>query len=195
MQHRRNAFRHLVAPLLLLPLIGACGTTGSSQQSQPINSGGLIDTLTPPIEALYLSWRELDEVHKDIKSLEQGFLFDPDARQLGHIQKIALYLQDASLRIHHQWERLSVIHYIRPEMMRDYVTLSVNGLTTARDAVGYDRMFMQIYAAGVQNEAVLADLKRASALIDKNVAAMQKIVERLRPIANPPWPATVSGGV
>lgn len=195
MQHRRHGIRHLVVSLLFLPLIGACGTTGSSQQSPPTDSSGLIDTLTPPVEALYLSWRELDQSYKDIKSLEQGFLFDPDDRQLGYIQKITLYLQDASLRIHHQWQRLSVIHYIRPEMMRDYVTLSVNGLTTAQDAMGYDRMFMQIYAAGVQNKVVLADLKRASALIDKNVAAMQKIIEILRPIANPPWPTTVSRGV
>ena len=55
------------------------------------------------------------------------------------------------------WQRLSVIHYIRSEMMRDCVILGVNGLTTARDAVGYDRMFMRIYAAGVRNEAVLPE--------------------------------------
>jgi hypothetical protein len=31
-----------------------------------------------------------------------------------------------------------VRHYIRPEMMRDYLTLRVNGLTSAIKAIGYD---------------------------------------------------------
>ena len=45
---------------------------------------------TGAIEALYLSWHELNEIYKDIKFLERGFLFDPNDRQLGYIQKAAL---------------------------------------------------------------------------------------------------------
>jgi hypothetical protein len=148
----------------------------------------IVADLTPDIEALYLAWHELDQIYKDIKFLERGFLFDPNDRQLGYIQKAGLYIQDASVRIHHQWQQLSVLHYIRPEMMRDYLTICVKGLTSAIVEIGYDQMFMKIYGVGITHHAVTADLNRARSSIEKNNRLINGIRDKLLPLANPAGP-------
>jgi hypothetical protein len=114
-----------ISLIVLTAVLGGCAAVSGNGTAGPpaINTDTLIADLTPDIEALYLAWHELDQIYKDIKFLESGFLFDPDDRQLGYIQKAGLYIQDASVRIHHHWEQLSVLHYIRPEMMRDYLTM------------------------------------------------------------------------
>ena len=140
---------------------------------------------------LYLTWHGLDQIYKDIKFLERGFLFDPDDRQLGYIQKASLYLQDASVRVHHQWERLSVLHYIKPQMMRDYLTLSVNGLTSVVDDIEYDMMFMDIYAAFITHEEVTADFERAQDSMQQAARVLSGIRQKLLPIANATNPPSV----
>lgn len=151
----------------------------------------IIAILAPDIERLYLSWHELDQAYKDIKFLERGFLFDPDDRQLAYIQKAGLYIQDAAVRIHHRWEQLSVLHYIRPEMMRDYLTLNVKELTLAIREIGYDEKFLTIYGSFITHEAAIEDLNRARDSIQTNVAVLKKILKRLLTLANATTPSTV----
>jgi hypothetical protein len=150
---------------------------------------GFIGDLAPDIEELYLSWHALDRIYKDIKFLERGFLFDPDDHQLGYIQKASLYLQDASVRIHHRWEQLSVLHYIQPAMARDYLTLTVDGLSTTLDAIAYDGMFLEIYATFIEEEAVIADLTRARKQLDAITGTLQRIRQQLVPVANSVGPS------
>jgi hypothetical protein len=182
-----------IAILLCLVAIAvnACSSAGrvDTSQSRSAGSDKLIRSLSPEIEALYLAWHELDKIHKDIKFLERGFIFDPNDRQLGYIQKAALYLQDAAVRTHHRWEQLSVLHYIRPEMMRDYLTISVSGLTSTMDEIDYNDMFIDIYATFIAHDAVKNDLKRAREQMEKTRTLLDQIRQRLIPLANATIPA------
>jgi hypothetical protein len=178
--------------LILIPSLIGCGhiNRADTSGSQVINSEQLIADLNPYIEMLYLNWHELDQVYKDIKFLERGFLFDPDDRQLGYIQKASLYIQDASVRIHDQWEHLSVLAYIRPERLRDYLTISVNGLTSAIAEIGYDEMFLDIYGSYISHDTVSDDLARARSSIKKNVEGLRQILQKVLPLANVAEPPT-----
>lgn len=175
-------------PFCLIMVTVLSGCAGSPRdgltERHPSYADRIIVDLTPAIEDLYLRWHELDRVHKDIKFLERGLLFNPDDRQLGYLQKINLYIQDASVRIHHQWDRLSVIGYIRPDMMRDYVTLTVESLTSAADEIGYDVLFLDIYSSHVNNRAVAIEIEKAMKVIEANVGALNRILDKLRPLAN-----------
>lgn len=167
--------------------LGGCsfGSPAGGSKHHSDGADRMITDLTPAIETLYLQWHDLDRKHKDIKFLERGLLAEPDDRQLGYVQKVSLYIQDASLRIHHQWERLSVLGYIRAEVMRDYLTLNLKSLTWSIDQIRYDTQFMKIYAAFVDNPAIVAEIKKAQEIIAENVAVMIRIREKLRPVANP----------
>jgi hypothetical protein len=183
---------HAIAMVFLIAALTGC--TGLNQtdryETQAINADPFIAGLTPHIERLYLAWHELDQTYKDFKYLERGFLFDPDDRQLGYIQKAGLYVQDASVRIHHQWEKLSVLDYIRPEMMRDYLTLRANGLTAAIKEIEYDEKFLTIFGSFITHDAVTEDLNRARDLIEKNMGLLHQILENLLPIVNATAPST-----
>lgn len=177
---------------LLITTLSGCTALNRADGFRPqaIATESVIADLTPHIETLYLSWHELDQTYKDIKFLERAYLFDPDDRQLGTIQKASLYIQDAAVRIHHQWDRLSVLHYIRPEMLRDYLTLTVKGLTSAIEEIGYDEEFLTIYGSFITHDAVTVDLNRAQDGIQKNMEILNQILERLLPIANVALPPT-----
>jgi hypothetical protein len=172
--------------ILLIATVTGCTRYNHTKgyETQAVDTDPIIAILTPDIEKLYLSWHELDQTYKDIKFLERGFLFDPDDRQLAYIQKAALFVQDASVRIHHRWEQLSVLHYIRPEMMRDYLTLNVKGLTSAIKEIQYDQKFLTIYGTFITHEAVTDELNRAREHIEKNMGVLNQILERLLPIEN-----------
>ena len=174
-----------IGMILLITILTGCTISNQTdrQKTQTFNTDQIVADLTPQIETLYLSWHELDQTYKDIKFLERGFLFDPDDRELGTIQKAGLYVQDASVRSRHQWEQLSVLHYIRPEMMRDYLTLRVNGLTSAIKEIGYDEQFLTIYGSFITHDAVIEDLNRARDGIKKNRDLLNQILERLLPVA------------
>ena len=179
-----------IGMVLLITILTGCTILNQTdrQKTQTFNTDQIVANLTPQIETLYLSWHELDQTYKDIKFLERGFLFDPDDRELGTIQKAGLYVQDASVRSRHQWEQLSVLNYIRPEMMRDYLTLRVNGLTSAIKEIGYDEQFLTIYGSFITHDAVIEDLNRARDGIKKNRDLLNQILERLLPVANPAVP-------
>jgi hypothetical protein len=172
--------------ILLIATVTGCAQFNQNEryEKQAVKGDQLLADLTPHIERLYLSWHELDQTYKDLKFLEREFLFDPDDRQLGYIQKAGLYVQDASVRIRHQWEQLSVLHYIRPEMMRDYLTLNVSGLTSAIKAIGYDEKFLTIYGSFITHDTVTEDVNRARGHIKKNMGVLNQILERLAPIAS-----------
>lgn len=70
-------------------------------------------------------------------------------------------------------------------MLRDYLTLCVKGLTADLDEIGYDRMFLHIYTAAIDNRAVSDDLDRAQARIDDNVAVLERIRDLLKPWVDP----------
>lgn len=191
--------RHLIDVILMFGMVLLTASfTGCAPLNQTndgktpgMDTDPIIALLTPDIERLYLSWHELNQTYKDIKFLERGFLFDPDDRQLAYIQKASLYVQDAAVRIHHRWEQLSVLHYIRPEMMRDYLTLNVKGLTSAIKEIQYDEKFLTIYGTFITQEAVTDELNRARERIKKNMGVLNQIIERLLPIENPTTPSTV----
>jgi hypothetical protein len=153
-------------------------------QSTRIDNSELISTITPAIEQLYLTWNDLDQKYKDIKFIERGYLSYPDDTQLGYCQKVALYVQDASVRIHHNWDRLSVIHYIRPEKMPDYLTLTVRSLLDDIGEIDYDDKFITLYAAFMQNEAVRKEIEQAQDLIRESVETLIEIKEKILPYTN-----------
>ncbi len=178
--------------LLFWVMLNGCSAAVHSEitASDPGQEEKVIGDLTPDIEALYLSWHDLDRIYKDIKFLERGFLFDANDRQLGHVQKAALYVQDASVRIHHRWEQLAVLHYIRPEMLRDYLTLGVKGLTSAKAEIDYDLNFLQVYTAFIENDGMLEAFDRARDRIEGGVNLMDRILQKLVPLTNDTAKAT-----
>lgn len=172
--------------LVLAATICGCAIMPGASPSAPPSSTTerVIADLTPKIESLYLAWHELDQTYKDIKYLERSLLFDPDDRQLGYVQTAGLHIQNASMRIHHQWERLAVVHYIRPDLMRDYLTLSVKGLTSAIDAIASDEVFLKIYSLHISQAVISGDLNKARDDIKKGADLMNRILDYLLPIAN-----------
>ena len=181
----KNRYRQRIGCCVLLYLmVSLIGCTALNRQPSPavpesINPASIVSDLTPGIESLYLSWHELNEIYKDLKFLERGFLFDPNDSQLGYIQKAGLYVQDASVRIHHAWDRLAVVHYIRADRMRDYLTLTVNALTVVIDEIGYDVQFIDIYAVFISHAAIGGDLNRARAQMKTTTALLEKIRDQL----------------
>lgn len=173
---------------VLIACLAGCAAFHQSGQSvrQSLDTDRVIADLTPDIEKLYLSWHALDQTYKDIKFLERGFLFDPDDRQLGYIQKIGLYIQDASVRIHHRWDQLSILHYILPELMRDYLTLTSSALTSTEGELIYDQRFIHIYSSFVRNEAVREDVNRAQDQMNETIDVLKRIREKLIPFVNAP---------
>ena len=193
MKSRRLNAIGWMGKILLIATVTGCTLFNHTKgyETPGIDTHPIIANLAPDIERLYLSWHELDQTYKDIKFLERGFLFDPDDRQLGYVQKVSLYVQDAAVRIRHRWEQLSVLHYIRPEMMRDYLTLNVKELTSAIREIGYDEKFLTIYGSFITHEAVTDDLNRARDSIKINMGVLNQILERLLPIENTTTPSTV----
>ncbi len=172
---------HYIAIFVLFPLLASC--TGSNRAIRSdIPTDRIIADLTSDIEALYLTWHDLDQIYKDMKFLERGLLFDPDDRQLGYVQKIGLYIQDASLRIHHRWEQLSMLAYIRPDMLDDYLTLNVNALTAAIDEIDDDDRFIAIYAGFIHQKAFLEDIDRARAKMKEAVGLLEQLRGKLMPV-------------
>jgi hypothetical protein len=172
-----------IGAFVLILLLASCTGPNRAIRSDHETSfpDRIIAGLTPDIEALYLTWHDLDQIYKDMKFLERGLLFAPDDRQLGYIQKVGLYIQDASVRTHHRWEQLSVLAYIRPGMLRDYLTLSVNALTATIGEIGYDDRFIAIYAGFIQQEAFRADIDRARAKMEEAVDLLKRLRGKLTP--------------
>jgi len=175
---------HHIGMFALILLLASCTGYNRSIRSEHVTSppAQAIANLTPDIEALYLTWHELNQIYKDLKFLERGLLFDPDDRQLGYVQKVGLYIQDASVRIHHRWEQLSVLAYIRPDMLDDYLTLNVNALTAAIDEINYDDRFIAIYAGFIHQQAFIGDIDRARAKIKEAVSLLERLRGKLMPV-------------
>lgn len=175
----KNSFIGCVGWLLVMAMLAGCTTLRPDPRS--MDAERVIDDLTPDIEALYLTWHDLDQIYKDMKFLERGLLFDPDDRQLGYVQKVGLYIQDASVRIYHRWEQLSVLAYIRPEMLNDYLTLNVNALTAAIEEIEYDDRFIAIYAGFIHQKAFMADIDRARIKMEEAVGLLERLRVKLAP--------------
>ena len=178
----KNSFIGWVGWLLVMAILAGCTTLRPDPRS--MDAERVIDDLTPDIEALYLTWHDLDQIYTDMKFLERGLLFDPDDRQLGYVQKIGLYIQDASLRIHHRWEQLSVLAYIRPEMLHDYLTLNVSALTAAIGEMDYDDRFIAIYAGFIRRQAFIADIDRARDKMEEAVGLLERLNGKLMSVGN-----------
>ena len=74
-------------------------------------------------------------------------------------------------------------------MMRDYLTISVSGLTSTMDEIGYNDMFIDIYATFIAHDAVNNDLKRAREQMKKTIQLLDRIRQKLIPLANATHPA------
>ena len=186
MSINQMAKRRCIGLLLVAAAVYGCSSGPHLEwtESRPIVGEAVIRDLGQDIETLFLAWHALDQIHKDIKFIERGLLFDVDDRQLGYVQKAALYVQDASVRIHHRWEQLAVMHFVRPEMRRDYITLGVNGLTSTINEIDYDLMFMDIYTPFIDNDGVRQDFKRARDQIQVNISALETLRRKLLPFSN-----------
>jgi hypothetical protein len=175
----KNSLFGCVGWLLVMAMLAGCTTLRPDPRA--MDAERVIDDLAPDIEALYLTWRDLDQMYKDMKFLERGLLFEPDDRQLGYVQKVGLYIQDASVRIHHRWEQLSVLAYIRPEMLHDYLTLNDSALAATIGEIDYDDRFIAIYTGFIRQQAVLADIERARAKMEEAVGLLKRLRDKLPP--------------
>jgi len=177
-----NSFAWVVL-FVLMVFGGGCSAIKDTPQVDkgPVDTTRLLSETTPEIEALYLAWLDFDQSRKDLKFLERGFLFDPDDRQLGYLQKIGLYLQDASVRMKSSWDQLSVFQYIRPEWMRDYLTLAGRTLTDSVEEIAYDQRFVSIYAEFMANSAIRKEIDRTQNQLEKAVDALKRVHEKILP--------------
>ena len=72
------------------------------------------DRLQTIVGRLYLNYRSLDNIYKDLHeaSLEA---FSGSDQQLSYIQKAYLFVDEANLICFYQWEMLGIVEYIKED--------------------------------------------------------------------------------
>ena len=94
---RRSRPQVLVILGMLIAFLPMACTTGKGPDSAATDaSANSVQAMIKPlVEDLYLKTKELEVVYLDLRTVANAFAFLPDDRQLGYIQKTALYARNA----------------------------------------------------------------------------------------------------
>lgn len=175
--------------LLLMFLMTACASV-----SQPASErGAAIERINaridPLIERLYLNHKSLGIIHLDLRKVAEAHIFIRDDEQLNFIQKSSLYIQLAHQRSYGTWNMISVLAYIKPEMLRDYYTLCLTDLEQAHFETKFNLAFLETYGTFVTHPMARKAIDGARITIADNLAIYEKLQQALQPLANPKQPA------
>ena len=143
------------------------------------------DRLQTIVGRLYLNYRSLDNIYKDLHgaSLEA---FSGSDQQLSYIQKAYLFVNEANLICFYQWELLGVIEYIKEDRRSDYLTLRVKDLGRSifesRDRINS----LKLYRPYIESDAATEKIDEALGIIEANIYIYEEISDILKLHANPP---------
>ena len=138
--------------------------------------------MKPIVEALFMNHNQLKYLYSDIHELARGPLFRSD-RQLDYVQKAALYMNEAYLIGHSEWKLLSIMEYIKPEVVQDYYTLRKKGLTEAIQEIQYSIKQIELYKNFINDRAAVKIIQDAVGVIDANIYMMNKLLELVTPLS------------
>jgi hypothetical protein len=147
--------------------------------------------IKPLVEDLYLKTRDLEAIYLDLRTVANAFAFLPDDRQLSHIQKTALYVQNALQGATHQWEFLSIMEDIKPAARQDYFTLRHRALQKTADETRYDVRFLKLYQAYITNAEAQKDINGAAALMDGIQKIYGRLIDAIAPLVRQGLPTTI----
>lgn len=174
----------LIAVGMFLGMIcGACtGGQIPAPASATLSPGNGFRELKPVVEALYLKTREFQTVYSELRTLAQGHVLGAKDVQLNYLQKTALYVQHACENADHQWQLFSILDYIKPSAMADYLNLRNKALKRATHELKYDRQFLQIYGPFITHPDAQREIQRALGYIDDIQALYDRLLKSLAPV-------------
>lgn len=168
-----------IAVCLLSVLIGLWLTTIDARAEQTEND------LKSLVEKIYLNYRELDHIYKDLHNVAVSEISGPDI-QLSYIQKAYLFVSEANLVCYYQWRLLSITPYIKNERKSDFFTLRVKGLGKAifesRDRINS----LKLYYSFIDSQPARKLIDAAIGIIEGNIYMYEQIFLILRPLTNTP---------
>jgi hypothetical protein len=175
----------ILSCLTLGQVLLSCGLPSHSS-TDPATA--YLDEIRPLVEQLHLNQRALEGIYQDLRVVAEGHLLLGSEEQLSYIQKALLYIDKAQRESDYQWETLSILDYIKNEARRDYFSLRQHSLERAvRESVS-DLTFLATYQAFIENRISVADIDKASDLINKNIRIYKQLMEKLTPLVDPPQP-------
>lgn len=182
----------IILGMLMAFLTVGCAT-GKAPDSGAANdpANNVREKLKPLVESLYLKTKDLEAIYLDLRSIANAYAFLPDDRQLSHIQKTALYVQNALQDASHQWEFLSIMEDIKPAARQDYFTLRHKALQKTSDETGYDVRFLKLYQAYITNAAAQKDITGALAVIEDIRKIYDQLIDAIAPLVRQGLPTTI----
>ena len=163
--------------MLLLMVVWVQAAAALSPEAQ--------DRLKTNVARLYLNHKSLETVYRGLHDVALDAMAGSD-RQLGYIQKLYLFVNEANLICFYQWELLAVIGYIKEERRADYYTLRVKDLERSifesRDRINS----LNLYSVYIESDAARKLIENAVGLIQANVYLYEDLRDTLKPHANPP---------
>ena len=145
----------------------------------------LEEVLASQVEKLYLNYRELDHIYKDLHNVAVSEI-DGSDKQLSYIQKAYLFVSETNLICYYQWRLLSITPYIKNESLSDFFTLRVKGLDKAifesRDRINS----LKLYYSFIESQSARNLIDAAIGIIEGDIYIYEKIFEILRPLTNSP---------
>ena len=140
------------------------------------------NSLESRVEKLYLNYRELDHIYKELHNEAVSQISGPDI-QLSYIQKSYLFINEANLVCFYQWRLLSITPYIKNERKSDFFTLRVKGLDKAifesRDRINSLKLYYSFIDSQSVQKLIDSAKDKEKEDPDKAIALYQKAIDEI----------------
>jgi hypothetical protein len=159
---------------------------GAGQQTPASPPTGSVDThLRPHVERLYLNYKQLQEIHKDLHDIAITSFQGPE-KQSSYIRQTNLFISEANLMCWSQWELLSMTTFIKDEHKIDFYTLRSRDLRTVITESNHRIHLLKLYSGYIRNQKALESIDTAIGIIEGNVYLFETVTELLQPLIHPP---------
>ena len=162
--------RVMIGALVIWGLVPGCATTHKPPDFEPLKVS---------VEALYLNYRDLKDLHSDLRAATRLHI-EASGAQLAEIQSAARFIHQANLIAFYQWELISITAYIRDSARRDYFTLRARDLNDARDKSHDLILFIRTYEAFIRDARALELIGACIQRIEKHMALYQQMAQELQ---------------
>ena len=141
--------------------------------------------LTSHVERLYLNYKQLQIIHKDLHNTTITSFQGPEI-QSSYIRQANLFINEANLMCWNQWELLSMTPYIKNEYKIDFYTLRARGLQSVIAESNHRIHLLKLYSGYIRNKKALESIDAAIGIIEGNVYLFETMSELLKPLSHPP---------
>lgn len=162
--------RKLIGALIVWGLMLGCATSDTAHDFEPLKAS---------VEALYLNYRDLENLHSDLRAAARLHI-EASGAQLAEIQSAARFIHQANLIAYYQWELISITSYIRDSARRDFFTLRARDLIDARDKSHDLILSIRVYEAFVRDTRALELIGACIQRIEKHMALYAQMAQELR---------------